>query len=466
MSRTQYEILALALRYWFILLVMYISARVVLSLRRPQSRWQQFKSMLLLVMFVGSAFALLSYRQGGGMDMEIILAGGVTAVALLAQYLLVWILFRRAELDLLIAADALLVLGIVLLQRLDPDMAIRQIQWLGVGSILLGAGILTGRYLRPQKGWLWLGIAACIALLLLPFILGEEIRGARNWVTVVGIQFQPSEFVKVALVLILAGFFSLSDRFTQYLPAVFCAGICVIMVVFQKDLGAALIYFAIFLFMHYAATGDWIISVGALGTAAVGALGGYFLFDHVRARVLAWRNPFAIGVEYNAGYQIVQSLIAIASGGLFGAGLGLGRPGAVPAVDTDFIFAAICEEMGILMGVVVMVLFAVLIAKGIKLARHAEEPFAALLCAGAAIALGIQGFIILGGVINLIPLTGVTLPFVSYGGSSMITSFFLLGLIEGVSMRSRRTEETEEEDEAEEYEDEEIEEDGEEGEYE
>lgn len=447
MSRTQYEILALALRYWFILLAAYICVRAVLSLKRSPSRWRQLKSMLLLVLFTGSAFALLSYQQGGAMDIRVMLTGAAAAAALLAQFLLVWILFRHAELDLLIAADALLVLGLVLLQRLAPDLAMRQVQWLAGGSILLGAGIMTGRYLRPQKRWMWPGIIACVVLLLLPFLFGEEIRGARNWVNIAGIGFQPSEFVKVGLVLILAGYLSRSERFAQYLPAVVCAGLCVIMVVFQKDLGAALIYFTIFLFMHYAATGDWIVTAGALGTAGVGAVGGYFLFDHVRARVLAWRNPFAIGVEYNAGYQIVQSLIAIASGGLFGAGLGMGSPAAVPAADTDFIFAAICEEMGILMGGIIMVLFAVLIAKGIKLARNAPDAFSSLLSAGAAISLGVQGFIILGGVIKLIPLTGVTLPFVSYGGSSMLASFFLLGLIEGVSMRNHRAEMMEEEDE-------------------
>lgn len=446
MSRTQYEILSLALRYWFILLAAYICVRAVLSLKRPPSRWRQFKSMLLLVLFTGTAFALLSYRQGGAMDIQVMLTGAAAAAALVAQFLLVWMLFRHAEMDLLIAADTLLVLGIVLLARLTPDMAMRQVQWLAGGSILLGAGIMAGRYLRPQKIWMLPGIILCVVLLLLPFLFGEEIRGARNWVTIAGVGFQPSEFVKVGLVLILAGYFSRSDRFTGYLPAVICAGLCVVMVVFQKDLGAALIYFAIFLFMQYAATGNWIVSAGALGTAAAGAVGGYFLFDHVRARVLAWRNPFAIGVEYNAGYQIVQSLIAMASGGLFGAGLGMGSPAAVPAADTDFIFAAICEEMGILMGIIIMVLFAVLIAKGIKLARNAPDAFSSLVSAGAAIALGIQGFIILGGVIKLIPLTGVTLPFVSYGGSSMLASFFLLGLIEGVSMRNHRAEAVGEED--------------------
>jgi len=447
MSRTQYEILALALRYWFLLLAAYICVRAVLSLKRPPSRWRQFKSMLLLVLFTGSAFALLGYRQGGAMDIEVMLTGAAAAAALMAQFLLVWMLFRHAELDLLIVSDALLVLGIVMLERLTPDMAMRQVQWLAGGSILLGAGIITGRYLRPKKIWIWLGMAASLALLLLPFLFGEEIRGARNWVTIAGAGFQPSEFVKVGLVLILAGFFSMSERFREYLPAVLFAGLCVVMVVFQKDLGAALIYFAIFLFMQYAATGDWIVSAGALGTAGAGAVAGYFLFDHVRARVLAWRNPFAIGVEYNSGYQIVQSLIAIASGGLFGSGLGMGSPAAVPAADTDFIFSAICEEMGILMGVIIMVLFAVLVAKGIKIARRAPDAFSSLICAGAAIALGIQGFIILGGVTKLIPLTGVTLPFVSYGGSSMLASFFLLGLIEGVSMRNHRVGMMEEDDE-------------------
>lgn len=440
MSRTQYEILALALRYWFLLLAAYICVKAVVSLRKRNSRWQQFKHMLLLVMFVGSAFVLLSYAEGGPMDVPVMITGGIAAAALIAQFLIAWTLFPRAELDLLIVADALLVVGLVLLQRLAPDMAIRQVQWLGAGSIFLGIGVMAGRYVTPQKSWMWAGMAACFVLLLLPFLFGEEVHGARNWVTAFGLGFQPSEFVKILLIAILAGFFSRAERLMEYMPAVLCAGLCVIMVVLQKDLGAALIYFSIFLFMQYTATGNWIVSAGAVGAAGIGAIGGYFLFDHVRARVVAWQNPFAVGVEYNSGYQIVQSLIAIASGGLFGAGLGMGSPKSVPAVDTDFIFSAVCEEMGILMGVIVMVLFVVLILKGIQIARHSEDPFAALLSAGSAIALGIQAFIIMGGVIKLIPLTGVTLPFVSYGGSSMLTSFFLVGIIEGVSMRNDRAE--------------------------
>ena len=206
------------------------------------------------------------------------------------------------------------------------------------------------------------------------------------------------------------------------LPVFIFMAAVVLMVVLQKDLGAAFLYFSLFLFLYYIATTDLLVTICTGLLASVGAVLSYFLFGHVRVRIAAWRNPWA-DIE-NKGYQIAQSLIAIASGGWVGLGLGLGSPYVIPASRTDFIFAAICEEMGILVGVALIGLYMLVMIRGISIAMAAREPGETLLAMGASISLAIQSFTIIGGVVKFIPLTGVTMPFVSYGGSSMLAKFW------------------------------------------
>jgi len=204
--------------------------------------------------------------------------------------------------------------------------------------------------------------------------------------------------------------------------------------VLQKDLGAAFLYFCLFVSLYYIATSDLLITCCTTLLASLGAVISYFLFGHVRVRIAAWRNPWA-DIE-NKGYQIAQSLIAIASGGWVGLGLGLGSPHVIPASRTDFIFAAICEEMGILVGIALIGLYMLIMLRGISTALAAREPGDSLLAMGAAVSLAIQSFTIIGGVVKFIPLTGVTMPFVSYGGSSMLVSFGLIGIIEAIASKN------------------------------
>ncbi len=186
----------------------------------------------------------------------------------------------------------------------------------------------------------------------------------------------------------------------------------------------------------YASTGArWVLAAGAAGGTGA-ALLGYRMFAHVKKRVAIWRNPWA---NYdNAGYQLVQGLMAIASGGLWGMGLGLGSPRTIPVYHTDFIFAVICEQFGLVFGLCVLAMYVALIWRGASIAMRASSRFHALLALGATLMLGLQTFVIIGGVIKLIPLTGVTMPFVSYGGSSLLSSMCLIGLIQGVESVNER----------------------------
>jgi Bacterial cell division membrane protein len=208
--------------------------------------------------------------------------------------------------------------------------------------------------------------------------------------------------------------------------------------VLSRDLGTAAIYGVTTLIVFYVATGNLLATGIGIGAGVAGAMAAYTLFSHVRVRVAVWRNPWAKYGEVGGGYQIAQGLMAIASGGLFGMGLGRGMPKSIPAYRTDYIFAVICEEMGILVGVCIIALFLLLILRGFSIARQGNDRFHSLLSVGVVTVFGIQSFLIIGGVVKLIPLTGVTLPFVSYGGSSMIASFILLGMLAYASIQTKK----------------------------
>ena len=206
---------------------------------------------------------------------------------------------------------------------------------------------------------------------------------------------------------------------------------CLAVLMLQKDLGTALIYYATALMLYYASSGN--LPLTLLGVAGGGgaAVLGYAMFAHVKRRVAVWRNPWMY--FETSGYQIVQMLMAIASGGLFGVGLGLGAPRVIPVYFTDCIFAVICEQFGILFGILVLVMYGILILRGASIATTARHGYHALLAMGATAMLGVQTFVIIGGVLKLIPLTGVTMPFVSYGGTSLVSCMGLIGLIQGVA---------------------------------
>ena len=249
-----------------------------------------------------------------------------------------------------------------------------------------------------------------------------------------GILFQPSEFVKVALVFLLADAMTEHTHVRDLIPLFLFVGAVTVLLVLQRDLGAAMLMAGTFLLVFFAATSNIGATFAALLCGGAGAYASYLLFDHVRARIAIWQDPWA--TYSTSGYQIAQGLMAIASGGLWGLGLGQGSPKMIPAYHTDYIFAVICEEFGILFGIGVIVLYLLIAVRGILIALNAEDRFSMLTAFGATALLAIQTFVIIGGVIKLIPLTGITMPFVSYGGSSMIACLLLIGILEGIASRS------------------------------
>ena len=328
---------------------------------------------------------------------------------------------------LLSLTNFLCALGILVLYDTNPTYAYSQAIYYFIGLIVMVVCIYIVRLIRSFRFLIWPMMLASLALLALPLLIGKETFGAKNWFYVGGVSVQPSEIVKLVLVIALARF--MADR--RMLPWLMFSVGCLGILMLQKDLGTALLYFFTTIFLFYASTGNLALTGIGLAGGAGAAVAGYHMFAHVKRRVAIWQNPWS---DYdNAGYQIIHSLMAIASGGLFGVGLGLGSPKTIPVYHTDFIFSVICEQFGLIFGCCVLLMYVALIWRGAAIAMATRSSFHGLLAMGITTLLGLQTFVIIGGVVKLIPLTGVTMPFVSYGGTSLVSSLCLVGLLQGVA---------------------------------
>jgi cell division protein FtsW (lipid II flippase) len=340
--------------------------------------------------------------------------------------------------------------GITLIWRLFPNFGLRQTLWLAVGTgAMLIVVALPGdlRWLRRYR-YTWL--VAGLGLTALTFIAGVNPsgEGQRLWLGGLGLYLQPAEILKLLLVVFLAAY--LSERrealftsvprlpgalaphlrfpnFPYFLPLVVMWSFSMLILIAQRDLGTSTLFFAAFLIMLYLASGAGEYVIAGVILLLLGAVAGYSLFDVVRVRVEAWWNPWADPT--GRSYQIVQSLIALASGGLFGRGPGLGNAGLIPVAHSDFILAALAEEWGLLGLIGALALISLVVLRGLRIALRARGAFDQLLAAGLASLIGVQSLLITGGVLKVIPLTGVTLPFLSYGGSSMLVHFVMVGLL-------------------------------------
>lgn len=328
---------------------------------------------------------------------------------------------------LLSLTNFLCALGVLVLYSTEPDYAYHQAMYYGVGILAMIVCVWIVRLVRSWRIPVLLLIPLSLALLALPLVIGRETNGAKNWFYVAGISVQPSEIVKLSLLIIVSYYMSRH----RMLPWLFFAVSCLGVLMLQKDLGTALMYYGTTLMLFYASSGNLFLTGLGLAGGAGAAVMGYKMFAHVKKRVAIWLNPWS---DYeNSGFQIVQSLMAIASGGLFGVGLGLGSPKTIPVYYTDFIFAVICEQFGLIFGLCVLLMYVAIIWRGATTAMATRTSFHGLLAMGCTIMLGLQTFVIIGGVIKMIPLTGVTMPFVSYGGTSLVSSLCLVGLLQGVA---------------------------------
>ena len=410
-------------------------------------------TLLVLALLLGSgALALVAVARDADK-----VGAAVPYMALLSVfYIVAHIVMRRsaAQADPLIlpVAAILNALGLAAVYRLSPgEYGPAQITWtiVGIGSFV--ATLLWVRDFQVLSRYKYILGFAGVALLLLPLApgIGATINGARLWVAVGPLSFQPGELAKVCLVIFFAAYLAerkellaIASRrlmglhfpdLKHFGPLLVMWGLSLAVMFFEKDLGSSLLFFSIFLVMLYVATARIVyVAIGLLMFAA-GAYIGYQIFTHVQERVQIWLDVFNPRYIADEGYQLAQSLFALATGGLFGTGLGQGRPDLIPAAHTDFIFAVIGEELGMMGTAGVLLCFMLLVARGLRIAMQSRGDFGQLLAVGLITIFAIQTIIILAGVTRLMPLTGITLPFMSYGGSSLISNFILIALLIRIS---------------------------------
>ncbi len=359
----------------------------------------------------------------------------------------------RGDQLLLPTAAALTGIGLVLAQRLQPEgqpLLLQQLTWTVIAAGAFVATILIPRDLTALARFKWTWALLGVLLLVSPLlpVIGREINGARIWIGVGRFSFEPWEAVKILLVIFFAAYLeeyreviARPRRFgpiplppVHYLlPILAMWGFAMLVVVFEKDLGAAFLLLGIFLAMLYLATGEAFYTLIGLVLLIGGGLVLYHAFGHVQVRVDTWLRPFSEDLRFGAGYQIVQGLFALANGGLLGVGLGNGMPDRIPVVWSDFVFDAFTEEVGFAGAVGLLAVFLLFVYRGMLLAVRAPTPFLQLLAAGLSFIVAFQTLVIVGGNARLIPLTGVTLPFVAYGGSSLVTNWMLVALLVRVS---------------------------------
>ncbi len=333
----------------------------------------------------------------------------------------------------------LLMVGFVMLGRLSQTYAVRQ---LVIAAVICLVGLFIPFLIEKLRSFERFGIAYAvigIVLLALVFVIGKSVYGARNWIIIGSFAMQPSEFVKIIYVFFISAMLAKSSDIQNVVKTGAVAGAHVLILVAEKDLGAALIYYITFLAILYVASRQPLYLFAGIGTGAAAAFVAWHLFTHVQTRVTAWQNPW--GTIDNEGYQVAQSLFAIGTGGWFGMGLGEGTPQKIPVAESDFIFSAIAEELGIFFAIclilVEMSCFLLFIHIALKMTRH----FYKLVALGLAVEYIFQVFLTIGGATKFIPSTGVTLPLVSYGGSSVISTVILFCIIQGMYLINYQEEE-------------------------
>ena len=391
-----------------------------------------------ILMIINTMLFGLLYFLVRPLDTFILIAGGILTLMILFSYILI-IKAKMGDEYLFLIISMLSSLGIIMIYRLDPEYGFRQIIWYGIGVVFYFLSYIIYRFIGNWDRYIYLYIGFGIVLFLLTLLVGVTTKGSRNWLSIGGFIFQPAEIIKLSYVFFLASYFTYPEKLKNeyYFLAIVYSHIGFL--ILQRDLGMAMLFYAIFISVFYVFCRDKKIFLYNLASALLILIFGYYTMTHVQVRFEAWLNPWKD--ISGRGYQITQSLFAIATGGFFGTGLGLGNPDYIPEVHTDFIFSAISEEFGTFGGIAVVLLYFILIYRSFKITLTIRNTFRKVLALGITLTYSYQTFVIIGGVIKLIPLTGITLPFISYGGSALISAFISFGILQALSKKSLEVEE-------------------------
>ena len=414
--------------------------------------------LLTAIGFASVYIARSSLVDAGSLTYAGIFVTLYLAAHLVARYTVPW-----ADPVLMPLAALLSAIGVIMIYRLNPDDAFRQSLWVVIGVSLFALTLLVlRRDFRVLESYKYLFGITSLLLMMLPAIpsVGQTINGARLWVKVGSFQFQPGELAKIFLIVFLAGYLRdkrevlAQGRLKDFGPLLLIWGAAMLVLLQTNDLGSALLQFGIFLAMLYVATGRVAFTAAGLVLFLAGSTLVYHYVGHVRERVTIWLAPWTdepvfcaqsgeLALRQDCGsFQLVKSLYSIGNGGFGGTGLGRGTftttggDPIIPSLKTDFIYSAIAQELGLVGAAALLLVFMVFVARGFRVALLADDGFSKLLAAGLTFGFALQTFIIVGGVLRVIPLTGITLPFVSYGGSSVVANFILLALLLLVSNRA------------------------------
>ncbi|NLX62597.1 MAG: FtsW/RodA/SpoVE family cell cycle protein [Tissierellia bacterium] len=388
----------------------------------------------LLFLFEMMALLLMFMYYKNTLDKSIIIYGlSLIFIVYTSNFLLLKI--TRGDNYIFLIVTMLASIGIIMIYRINPGQGFKQIIWIGLGIVLFFVTYFIVKKIKGWENWFLYYFIASIVLFLMTLLLGDRFKGAINWISIAGITFQPTEIIKILTIFLISSYYINYDKFKEKKWGnYYLIGIMYLFILFlflQRDLGSVLIFSSLFLALQYIYHEDRRLVLLNLTVLIFSSILGYLIFPHVRIRFEIWLDPWK-DID-TTGYQITQSLFAIAEGGFFGTGLGLGYPDFIPEVSKDFIFSAICEEIGILTGIGIIMLFLILVYRGFKISINQRNKFFRIVALGISILFGIQSFIIFGGVVKMIPLTGITIPFVSYGGSSMLSSFIALGILQVAS---------------------------------
>lgn len=403
----------------------------------------KFLSVCLYCFHLAGISILISKEVETPIRILMITNGGMMLLLFIISLFILRMMNRKEEIVLWQLMYFLMDIGFLMLLRLDPDIASKQLISYIIGAVVgLSFPSIFSVIIKPQNKYVYLTLLS--VMMILPFIAGDKIYGATNWVTIGPVSFQPSEIGKVALILFLASTLSNGASNRQNKELVFpitAVVVSLLCLVIQKDLGTMMLYYVTTLLMLLVATQSFVMPLigGALG--AVGAFIGYLSFGHVQNRVEAWLNPWA---HFDgSGYQVIQGLFAMGTWGWLGSGLTRGNPKDIPIAVSDYIFPAICEEFGNIIGIVILCCYLGIVLLCLQVAFRYSHQFYRLVIVGISSLFCVQVFIIIGGILRIIPLTGITTPFMSAGGTSIIVSMGMIGLITYFSYKARTNEEKE-----------------------
>ncbi len=446
-----------------------MSARTAIRARKPRTTELVLLAFSLAISM--AAYASVGLARDGALPTGMLGYGGGLGLLFLGAHLVLRRFAKDADPILLPVVTTLNGLGLAMIHRLDLAYADRaqqldraapsaaapaQLTWTAVGVVLFVAVILAVRDHRVLQRFTYTAMLAGLVLLLLPLmpVIGTTINGARIWIRLAGFSFQPGELAKLVLLVFFAGFLVVKrdvlalasrrvvgidlPRARDLGPVILAWAASLAVLVFERDLGTSLLFFGVFVALLYVATErlSWLL-IGVL-LFLFGSFTAYSLFGHVQQRVDIWLHAFAPGNIDSDSYQLVQGLFGMGSGGLLGKGLGQGRPEIVPYAQTDFIVAAFGEELGLTGLMAILLLYAFVVQRGLRTSIAVRDSFGKLLAAGLAFSVALQVFVVVGGVTRLIPLTGLTMPFLSYGGSSLVANWALVALLLRISDAARR----------------------------